>query len=136
MNSLILRTATRMLVTLLLLLSLFLLLHGYNAPGGGFIGGLIAAAAFGLVTIALGPGAARHMLRVDGRTLIGAGIAFALVSASLPIARGMPVLTGLWTTVELAGRDLAFGTPLLFDVGVYLVVVGSVVTMILALEED
>jgi multisubunit Na+/H+ antiporter MnhB subunit len=136
MNSLILRTATRTLVTLLLLLSLFLLVRGHNEPGGGFIGGLIAAAAFGLVALALGPGAARHMLRVDGRTLIGAGIALALASTFLAVIQGMPILTGLWTTVEFAGRDLGLGTPLLFDIGVYLVVVGSVVTMILALEED
>ena len=54
MTSLILRTATRFLMPLLLMFALFLFLRGHNAPGGGFVGGLVVAAAFVLYAIASG----------------------------------------------------------------------------------
>ena len=68
MNSLLLRTAARFLVTLLLLFSIFLLLRGHNEPGGGFVGGLVAAGAFALYGLASNVVEARRALRVDTRT--------------------------------------------------------------------
>ena len=57
MNSLILNTATRFLVALMLVFSIYLLWRGHNEPGGGFVGGLIAAIGFALYAIAYGPAA-------------------------------------------------------------------------------
>ncbi len=71
--SLILSTATRYLLPLLLLFSLFLLLRGHNEPGGGFVGGLVAVAAFALYALAAGTQEARSLLRVDTRTLMAVG---------------------------------------------------------------
>ncbi|HYI68762.1 MAG TPA: MnhB domain-containing protein [Skermanella sp.] len=71
MDSLILRTATRLLLSLMLLFSFFILLRGHNEPGGGFIGGLIAASAFALHSIAFGPRALRDLLVFDPRSIAG-----------------------------------------------------------------
>lgn len=134
MNSLILSTATRYILPLLLLFSLFLLLRGHNEPGGGFVGGLVAAAAFALYAIAYGVHAARRVLGIDPRTLIGVGLLVALGSGALGLVLGMPFMTGLWSeyTVPMLGK---VGTPLLFDIGVYLVVIGVTLTIIFALAE-
>ena len=74
MTSLILSTAARYLLPLLLLFSFFILIRGHNEPGGGFIGGLVAAAAFALNAIAFDVGSTRRTLRIDPRTLIPAGL--------------------------------------------------------------
>jgi multicomponent Na+:H+ antiporter subunit B len=135
-NSLILRTATQLLITILLLLSVFLMLRGHDFPGGGFIGGLVAAAAVALYAIAFGHPDARAILRVEPRALIGAGLVAAVAAGLLSLPFGAPFLTGQWWIVELgAGAQLKLSTPLLFDVGVYLVVVGTVLMMVFALEE-
>ena len=134
---LILRTTTRFMLPLLLLFSLFLLLRGHNEPGGGFSGGLVAAAAFALYGFAFGAGEARHVLTVDPRSLIGAGLLVAVGSGSLGLVAGQPFMTALWAPDNLPGLGkLGLGTPLLFDVGVYLVVVGVVLTIILSLAEE
>ena len=77
LNSVILRSATSLLIAVLLLFSVFLLLRGHDLPGGGFIGGLLAASAVALYAIAYGPSAAARLLRVAPQALIGWGLAFA-----------------------------------------------------------
>jgi multicomponent Na+:H+ antiporter subunit B len=137
MNSLILRTTTRLVLTLLLLFAAFLLLRGHNEPGGGFVGGLVAAAAFALYIIAEGPAAARRALHVDPRSLIAGGLLVAAGSGALSLPRGEPFLTGQWGSLRLPGlAPVALGTPLLFDMGVFLVVLGVTQTIILALAEE
>jgi len=126
MSPLVLRVATRHLVPLLLLFSLFLLWRGHHEPGGGFAGGLVAASAFLLLSLAEGPEAARRALRFEPRSLVGAGLALALAAGLAGSAAGVPFLTGLWL-----GN---LGTPLLFDAGVYLVVTGAVLLVLLELE--
>ena len=134
MTSLILSTATRYMLPLLLLFSIFLLLRGHNEPGGGFIGGLIAAAAFALYAIAYDVATARRTLGIDSRTLIGLGLLVALTSGVISLIAGQPFMTGLWSeyAVPLLGK---VGTPLLFDIGVYLVVIGVTLTIIFGLAE-
>lgn len=137
MNSVILRTVTRGLLPALLLYSLFLLTAGHNAPGGGFVGGLVAASALALYSLAYGVETARQALRVDSRTLIGLGLAVALSSGILPLFSGLPFMTGLWTDVAVPGLGtVAIGTPVLFDVGVYLLVLGVTLTILLPLREE
>lgn len=135
MNSLILRTATRLLITVLLLFSVFLLLRGHNLPGGGFIGGLVAAAAMALYAIAYDSDAAAGLLRISPRRLLGVGLATSATAGLLAGAFGRDFLTGLWWTIEVGGADLKLSTPLLFDIGVYLVVIGVILTMLFALDE-
>ena len=131
MASPIFRTAARMLMPLLLLFALFLLWRGHNEPGGGFVGGLVAAAAFSLYLIAYGVSRARRALFVRPMTLLGAGLVVALVSAIPAAVRGEPFLTAQWMK-----EPFALGTPMLFDIGVFLVVTGVVLMMIFSLAEE
>lgn len=131
MTSLILRTATRVLMPLLLLYGLFLLFRGHNAPGGGFAGGLVVAAAFSLNAFAFGIAAARRALLVDPSRLIGAGLLMALLSGALPLLFGKAFLTALWPAPAIG-----LGSPLIFDIGVFCVVIGVVLTMTFTLGEE
>jgi len=135
MNSLILRTATRLLIAVLLLLSVFLLLRGHDLPGGGFIGGLLAASALALYAIAYGYEAAAKLLRVPPQLVMGLGLAMSLTAGLAGALVGREVLTGLWWIRDLGRFELKLSTPLMFDIGVYLVVIGVVLTMLFALEE-
>jgi multicomponent Na+:H+ antiporter subunit A len=130
-NSPIFRTAARLLMPLLLLFSVFLLFRGHNEPGGGFVGGLIAAAAFALYGIAFGVQRARQALLVKPLTLLGAGLLIGLLSGLPAVLRGRPFLSAVW-----AAGPLPVGTPALFDVGVFLVVTGVVLMMIFSLSEE
>lgn len=137
MTSLILRTTARFIMPLLLLFSLFLLLRGHNEPGGGFSGGLVAAAAFVLYRFAFGAEEVQRSLPVDPKAMIGAGLLVAVASGSLALLAGKPLMTSLWTRLRTPGfGDFDLGTPLLFDVGVYLAVLGVTLSIILPLAEE
>jgi multicomponent Na+:H+ antiporter subunit B len=132
--SVILRQGVRYLLPILLLFSIFLLLRGHNAPGGGFVGGLVAAAAFALYAIAHGISATQRLLRVPTHALIVAGVTVAALSGLLGLLLGLPFLAGLWweQTLPVVGK---IGTPFTFDVGVYLLVIGSTLTIFFSLME-
>ncbi len=133
--SIILTTAARPILLLLTMFSIFMLLRGHNAPGGGFIGGLLVAAGFVLYMLAAGPAAARHVIRTSLGRFAGLGLAVALGSGLVAWLLGRPILTGLWLPVPLPGLGKV-GTVLLFDVGVYLVVLGAVLAVLLTLAEQ
>ncbi len=138
MNSLILNAATRLLVSLMLLFSVYMLLRGHNDPGGGFIGGLIAGIGFALYAIAHGTAAARRALRFDPAAIAMFGLGIALLAGLWSALSGDPLFTGQWWFVgaEPGDKGLPLSTVLVFDIGVYLVVVGAVLTLVLALEEE
>jgi multicomponent Na+:H+ antiporter subunit B len=133
-DSLILRTTSNILMPLLVLFSLFVLLRGHNEPGGGFIGGLLAAAGLCLYLLAHGPAATRCLLRIDPRTLVGTGLLAALGSGLAAMLRGDAFLTGIWLKQPVPGIGKV-STVLLFDVGVYLVVAGTALLMVLMLAD-
>ena len=135
MTSSILQTAARFLMPLLLLFAVFLLLRGHNQPGGGFVGGLVVAASFVLYSIAFGVAAARRALLVRPSRLLGIGLLVALVSGLPGVAVGQPFLTAIWTTVAAGSMTLDVGTPLAFDIGVFLAVIGVVLTIVFTLAE-
>jgi multicomponent Na+:H+ antiporter subunit B len=135
-DSLILRTMVRYLFPLLLLFSVFIFLRGHNEPGGGFIAGLVASAAYALYSIASNSTEARRALGVDTRLLIGTGLLIALLSGLPGMFAGDAFLTGLWGYLSIPGVfKIEIGTPLLFDIGVFLAVMGVTLTIIFALEE-
>ncbi|WP_148253532.1 Na+/H+ antiporter subunit B [Aidingimonas lacisalsi] len=133
-GTLILSVAARLLMPLQLLFSLFLLLRGHDEPGGGFIAGLVAAGAFALYLFAYGLTATRAMLRVSPRDLVGLGLFLGVLSTLPAWWNGQAFFTAQWWTVPLI--DYKFSTPLIFDIGVYLVVLGSVLTAVVALVEN
>ncbi|MFO8100121.1 MAG: Na+/H+ antiporter subunit B [Salinibacter sp.] len=131
-NSLILRTAARLLVPLILLFSVFLMLRGHNESGGGFIGGLVAGTSFALYAMAYGTMASRRALRTTPQALLTVGLATALFSGLIPLVQGGAMLQGLWA--EPFGVKI--GTPILFDVGVYLLVIGITLMIVYELDES
>lgn len=136
MNTLILRTIAPTLTSLMVIYSLIVLLSGHNLPGGGFIGGLIAASAFALYGIACGVGPVRRALYFHPISISAFGIFVAACSGLPSLIKEQPFLTGLWWFPEIAkGVEVPLSTPLFFDIGVWLVVVGSLVSIALALEE-
>ena len=137
-TSLIVRAATRLLVGLLLVFSIYMLIRGHNEPGGGFIGGLIGSTGFILYAIAHGCRAAREALRIKPQDLAMAGLAVALVAGLSALIPGDAIFTGQWLFLGATEGDkgLPLSTILVFDIGVYLVVLGSVLTLVFALEEE
>ena len=125
MNSIILQTTSRLILPAALVFSIYVLLRGHNEPGGGFIGGLIAAAGIAVHAIPRGREALIAMLRVWPKALIGAGILLAIVSGLPSLLAAEPFLTHQWPFASLP-----IGTTLAFDLGVYLVVIGSVLTFL------
>jgi multicomponent Na+:H+ antiporter subunit B len=134
-GSILLQFVTRFLVPAQIAYSLFLLWRGHNEPGGGFSGGLVVVAAIGLYAIAYSPDNVRRILPVDPVSIAGIGIVFAIVAGFMGLVAGDAFLTGLWLEIDLAFIHLDVGTPLLFDVGVYLLVIGAGATILFALIE-
>jgi len=135
MNSLILQTASRILVILVMIFSIYSLLRGHNEPGGGFIGGLLLAGAYAIYGLAHGKEKVFCLLPVNLRTIIGLGLVAALASGFFALFSGQPFFTAKWLAFPLPGVGKA-GTVLLFDIGVYLVVFATVLLVILSLAEE
>jgi multicomponent Na+:H+ antiporter subunit B len=135
MRHLTFRTATIFLLPLLLLFSLFILLRGHYLPGGGFVGGIIASIAFVLHAFAFGLRETRKLLRVSPMRLMPAGLALAVFAAVLPVFQGLPVMTGLWINEPIPVIGLV-GSALLFDLGVYIAVLGVALTIIFTISES
>ena len=135
MTSPILQTATRFLMPLLLLFAVFLLLRGHNEPGGGFVGGLVVASAFVRYTIAYGVSASRRALLLDPSTLLGVGLLVAAGSGMPAVLFGLPFMTAAWVMAGEGPLAFAVGTPLVFDLGVFLAVIGVVLTIVFTLAD-
>ncbi len=132
MSTLIFRTIAPLLTVVMLVFSVFVTLRGHNDPGGGFIGGLIAASAVAIYGIAFGLGETRRAMKLDPLSIAGFGVALAGMAGLLSLPLELPYLTGLWT--ELGG--IAISTPMVFDLGVYFTVFGTISAIALALEGD
>ncbi len=129
MSTLIFRTMAPILAGFMVAFSLLILLRGHNEPGGGFIGGLIAASGAAVYGMAHGVGAVRRLLRVNPIAIAGFGVVLAGASGLLSLFFGVPFLTALWLPANL------FGVPGVFDIGVYCVVFGTLTAIALALED-
>ena len=136
MNTVIFRTLAPFLTALMLLFSVFVLLRGHNEPGGGFIGGLIAASALAIYGIARGIGPLREALRLHPMTIAAIGLFLACLAGLVSMLAAVPFMTGLWIYPTLFGVEIPLSTVMLFDFGVYLVVVGAITSIALALERE
>ncbi|MDP3267947.1 MAG: Na+/H+ antiporter subunit B [Legionella sp.] len=134
MKSLILQTASKWLLPITLLFSIWVLFRGHNSPGGGFIGGLIGASGFALYLLAHGVKALRGVIKIKLSLLLALGFIFGLVSGLISLLQNKIFLTGIWINIKFIHMQI--GSPILFDIGVYLVVLSSVLIMMLALEES
>ncbi|MFK8289453.1 Na+/H+ antiporter subunit B [Capnocytophaga canimorsus] len=135
MKTIILKTASQYLLPLLLLFSIFILLRGHYLPGGGFVGGLVASIAFVLYSIANGLDNTKRLLRIHPGFLMPFGLLLALASGLLSaLLENLPFMTALWLEQPIPALG-AVGTPLFFDIGVYLVVLGVTLTIIFTITE-
>ena len=135
MRPLILKTAANYLLPLLLLFAVFILLRGHYKPGGGFLGGLIASIAFVLHAFANGYVNTLRLLKLHPAVLMPVGLSLSLFSGLLPVFAGKPYMTGLWSEHPIPVIGLV-GTPLLFDIGVFLVVFGITLTILFTISES
>jgi multicomponent Na+:H+ antiporter subunit B len=135
MKSTIFKVASNYLLPLLLLFSVFVLLRGHYESGGGFVGGLIASIAFVLHFFAHGLESARGFFRFSTATLIPVGLTLSLLSGLLPVFFGKPFMSSLWLKKPIAVIG-SVGTPLFFDIGVYLIVIGVTLTILFTISEN
>ncbi len=133
MKSPILQSATKYLLPILLLFSFFLLLRGHYYPGGGFVGGLVASIAFVLHSFANGTDETMRILKHKPLSLIPVGLAISAISVTLPMLFGLPVMTGLWFNEPIPVIGM-IGSALFFELGVYLVVIGVVLTILFTIS--
>jgi multicomponent Na+:H+ antiporter subunit A len=125
--SLILTTISRMVFHTVIVFSVYLLVSGHNQPGGGFVGGLVAGAALVLVFAAGGVEQVERTMPVPSTFVLGLGLACAQLTAAAAWLTGGALLESTVFDVHLpVFGDIHVATPLFFDIGVYLVVLGLV----------
>jgi monovalent cation:proton antiporter len=136
-GSLILTTVTRLVFFVVLLFSLYLLLRGHNSPGGGFIAGVMTALGILLQSIASDLHYVRLVFRVEPRVLAGVGLMTSLTTGLVPMLLGYPFLTSTFGHVHVPGLgEVEIASAFFFDLGVYCVVVGGSLLMMITLAEE
>ena len=137
MSSILLKTAVKLILPLTLIFAAYTALKGHNAPGGGFIGGLMVAVGINLYRMAEGRAALMRLIPFHPRVLVSIGLAIAMLTALVPMLFGRPLLTSDVRDVQLGfGQSIHFASAVFFDTGVLLVVVGVSVGMIQRLAEE
>ncbi|QHE52294.1 Na(+)/H(+) antiporter subunit B [Pontibacillus sp. HMF3514] len=137
-NDVILRTTTTLIAFILLAFSVYLFLAGHNAPGGGFIGGLMTAAAIILMYMTYGIESIRKIIPVNFRSIVPVGLLIAVLSGAGSFLFGEPFLSQTFAHlhhVPIFG-EMELATAMLFDLGVYVTVVGITLTIILTIAND
>ncbi|MGJ8673883.1 MnhB domain-containing protein [Rubritalea sp.] len=138
MDSIILKTATRYIYPVLIVLSLIVLYRGHNLPGGGFIGGLIAASAVMLRALSVGWDGIKGSRWLDPFKLIKVGLLVACASAFVGLFVKHTFMEAVWAPtwyLPVLGK-LKLGTPILFDIGVYMTVLGFAVLCAKSLDSN
>lgn len=134
-DSFLLRSSIQLVFLLVNIVSVYLLFRGHNLPGGGFIGGLMTGVSFVLLGLSKGWNVLRKQMPVNPLRLAVVGVTIALVSGLLPLLVGQPLLTQYqwhFENLPLLG-ELHLGTPLVFDIGVFLLVSGMTVKLVTVL---
>jgi len=130
----IMQTLTRLLFPLMLMVAVFIFIRGHNLPGGGFIAGLIAAVALIVQYLANGIAWTAERLKIEMHKVIGMGLLIATVTGLVAMGLGYPFLTTTYTylTWPVVGK-FEVASAIAFDLGVFLVVVGSTVMSLVQL---
>lgn len=135
MRTILLATAIRLLLPVFMLFSLYMFFRGHNQPGGGFIAALVMAIGVLFHLLALGKEETVKLYPISNHWLIAFGMGAMIISAVLGVIQGASLFEAYWLDIQipLIGK---LGTPILFDAGVYLVVLGISLTIAFALFED
>lgn len=132
-----LHTATKILVFIIMTFSIYVLFAGHHNPGGGFIGGLITASALVLLYMAFDLQSVRDIIPVDFNQLAATGVIVAVLTGSASFLFHVPFLSQTFTYVNLpllGKTELA--SAVIFDLGVYMTVIGTTMTIITSISED
>jgi multicomponent Na+:H+ antiporter subunit A len=136
-RSVVLETAVRLVFHTVLVFSLYLLFAGHNQPGGGFVGGLVAGAAFVLRYVAGGRAALRAAVPIDPGIPVGGGLVLASGTGMAAWLFGGQFLESGKVELDLPVLGMLKATSALpFDTGVYLVVVGLVLAVLRTLGAE
>ena len=136
-RSIIIEVVTRLVFHSIIVLSIYLLLAGHNATGGGFAGGLVAGLALTIRYLAGGRFELAEATRISAGTLLGVGLALAALTGAIPLFLGGDVFQSAIIAFDLPiFGHVKFVTSTLFDIGVYLVVVGLVVDVLRSLGSE
>jgi multicomponent Na+:H+ antiporter subunit B len=137
-DSIIFRTVVGLSFYIINVAAIYLLLRGHNYPGGGFIGGLASAISFILLSLSIGMSELHKIVRVDPVRVAASGLVLAIVSSTAPLFAGRPFLEqfNVHFTLGYYGSQVHTGTPLLFDIGVFFVVVGVTCKIIFVLAKS
>nr|WP_083665997.1 MnhB domain-containing protein [Saccharomonospora sp. CUA-673] len=130
-RSMLLEVLARVLFPTVLVFSVYLLIAGHNDAGGGFSGGVVGGLAFVLRYIAGGSAELAMAVRVRPPVVIGVGLAIAVLTALVPVLFGESVLaSGIWIYEVPVLGEVKLASNLLLDLGVYLLIVGTVVDLL------
>ncbi len=133
----ILQTATKVLVFIILTFSIYVLFAGHHYPGGGFVGGLATASAFVLLYITFDAQTMREIIPIDYKLLGALGILIAVLTGTGSLLLDLPFLTqgSIEMSLPLLG-ETEIASALIFDIGVYFAVIGTTMTIITSISED
>lgn len=136
-NDVIVQTTAKFTVFIILAFSAYLFFAGHNDPGGGFIGGLMTASALVLLALAFDLKTIRAVLPINFRLLTALGMLTAVLTGIGSFVFDQPFLshTFAYRDLPLLG-ETELATAVLFDLGVYMAVVGVTMTIILSIGED
>lgn len=136
-RSILLEVIVRILFHTIIVVSIFLLFAGHNLPGGGFAGGLVAGMALVMRYIAGGRWELGAAAPTDAGRLLGTGLILAVGTAVIPLFFGLSPLTSTFWEWEIPGiGHMEFVTSTIFDIGVYLVVIGLVLDVLRSLGAE
>ncbi|PWA12751.1 Na(+)/H(+) antiporter subunit B [Pueribacillus theae] len=136
-NDVILKTGTKVVSFMIFLFSIHIFFAGHYTPGGGFVGGLLASSAIVLLLLAFDIKTVKKILPVNYITITAAGIIISILTASAAVFFNKSFFTHFFDYfhLPLLGKT-SLHTATLFDLGVYLVVVGVTMTIIQTIGED
>jgi multicomponent Na+:H+ antiporter subunit B len=136
-NDLILQTVTKVVAFIILIFSIYLFWTGHYTPGGGFVGGLMASSALVLMLLAFDVKTIKNVIPFDYKMIIATGLFIAVATGLGSFVFGVPFLTHTFGHPHLPGLgEVSLATASLFDLGVYLVVVGVTMTIIQTIGES
>lgn len=136
-NNMMMQIFMKLIAVVVFTFSIYIFLAGHNAPGGGFVGGLMTASALVVLYLVFDLSTITRMIKMNFITLIGLGLLFGALTGVLSMIFGYPFLTQFFEyfTFPIFG-EVELTTALVFDLGVYLVVVGAALTIITTIAED
>jgi len=136
MNSVILQIASKYVRWLLIIFSVIMLIRGHNLPGGGFIGGMLAGLSLAYKGFAYTPGILEKEMKIKPEYIMAFGLLLIFISVWPGILLKTALMEGVWFTIPFPFTEgYKFGTPFLFDIGVYFIVIGVTVLFLFSLTE-